>query len=1024
MSLQSLVDDYKAREIKPKQQPASRQFTRAAKVWSTSIKNGITTKEADDIVTVEEVQFHVNSLSDSPRFIEADEFIERGAFDPSEPPDIEGKTPTDPMAELLKAEIKILAAPFKWAFKGLNFAFSPYNRGMKFLANAMLLDPLSKSAIGPIKRYAVASAIETENIRRVDQFRQKHNLEPSQPLPPEAIEKIRKETNDAASGLIKKANSEIEEIDVTVGDFGRSILDAAKALVPWPGVADDVRTFGEINADTFERMVGRDAPWYYAPIMDIAMDTLAMSGIMKMANASQTVESPALIARVAKLTKNERRAIKRAHKLLSKVEHEKVISSSVPTVNAAETAKLKLIKLVKEAKPLKTQKAKLLRVDRQEKAKKLLRVQKSIKGERLVRATKKALKGKAPLPDFTPLNTSLTAREIDTLFNMINTSNVRQGFDKGRAFLALDELLKGKIITKSQIANLEVVFGKGLTRALFRKQSIGGIIADLSFEVINLPRAFMASYDNSAPLRQGIIFSVSHPIASMKAFSRSIRAAVPFKGVKYTDDIERVTRNSKFGKMADMFGVHSSPTGFTAKIVGKEEVYMSRLAEKMPGVAQSERAFTTFLNQQRREVFAVQAKKWIKRGITPDKNSKSYEQLAKFINHGTGRGSFENMKPGTLTAMNALFFSPRFQVSRIQVIGDLIDPRTTKHVRKVVARDLAEFYITGRSVMAFARAGGAEVETDPRSSDYGKIKVGNTRYNYWGAFQPIATFIARIATGEIKSTATKKITKKPRLTLNQTEANIVRDFLRTKLAPVPGAAFDSFIGETVEGLPVEATSNFLTKATANLLAPLFIQDMVDALKFQEQDGQLPISAGLAFHGIGVQTWELAPFAELELARDSISRQTYGKDYDQLTWSEVTILDRDILVNHPGIGELEREARFESNSVNFLRKQGLDARKSERFVMKRVNKELLADFEEMKLRIGGVNREVGQWRLNDEQYKEYQEKTAKNINEIFESMRSIWDITNIDSYTKYEMASTILRRAKLKAANEMRIGEME
>ena len=1014
MSLQSLLKEYEAREVTPPRPPAAESIDRAGKVWDTSVKNNITTQEADSIVMADELQFHVNSLENSPAFQEIDTILTDEPFDPAGPPDIGGEPPKDALATLARAEAKVLTEPVKWAFKAMNFVYSPFNRGMKFLANAMLLDPLSKSAAGPIKKYAVSSAMERERIRREIEFRRKHTMEPSQPLPPEEIERINNSVNRDASELISRVNQEAEDIDVTAGDFGASVADAIKALVPWPGVADDVRTFGEIQADSFERIVGRDAPWYYAPIADVAMDTLAFSGIVKMAMSSQAAKDPAKIARAAKLTRNERRAIKRAHKLMSRAKPEKAVSTTVPTLNAAETAKVKLIRLIKEAKPLKTQKARLLRADRREKAKKLSQVQKSVKGERLVLSTKKALKGKAPLPDFTPLNTDMSTGEIDTLFNMINTSNVRRGYDKGRAFLALDELLKGKIITKSQISNLETVFGKELTKALAGRRSAGEFIQDLSFEIINLPRAVLASFDLSAPLRQGVIFSVSHPVASMKAYGRSIRAAA---SLKYADDIERVTLNTKFGRMADDFGVHSSPTGFTAKIVGKEEQYMSRLAEKIPGVAASERGFTTFLNQQRREVFGVQAKKWIKRGITPESDAKSYEQLAKFINHATGRGSMENLQPGALTALNATFFSPRFQVSRIQVVGDLIDPRTTKHVRKVVARDLAEFYATGMGIMATAKMGGAEVEMDPRSSDFGKIKVGNTRYNYWGAFQPIATFAARIASGEIKSTGTKKIKDKNR-------AALVGSFLRTKLAPVPGGVVDVLTGETMAGVPVEATKEFAGQTAYNSLAPLFIQDVADAMQYQEQDGQLPISAGLAFHGIGVQTWEIAPFAELELARDSVSRQTYGRDYDQLTWSEVTVLDRDILINHPGITELEKQVKFESTGVNFARKQMLEARKSERFVMKGMNKKLLSDFEEMKLRVGGVNRTVGQWRLNDQQYKEYQEKTVKNINELFESMRPVWDATNIDSYSKFEMASTILRRAKLKSANEMRIGDME
>jgi hypothetical protein len=323
-------------------------------------------------------------------------------------------------------------------------------------------------------------------------------------------------------------------------------------------------------------------------------------------------------------------------------------------------------------------------------------------------------------------------------------------------------------------------------------------------------------------------------------------------------------------------------------------------------------------------------------------------------------------------------------------------------------------------VLAMAKAGGAEVETDPRSSDFGKIKVGDTRYNYWGGFQPLASLAGRMYSGEIKSTGTGKIKKKERISLGID--NTIISFLRTKLAPVPSRAFDALIGENILGEPVEPTAEFAGKAAFESLVPLFIQDSIDAWRFQGADAQLPISAGLAFTGIGVQTWELAPFAELELARDSLARQTFGKNYDQLSFEEVNLLDGDILINHPGIIELEQETKFESNSVRFLMKQAQELRKSERFLEKRVDKALLAELNKMKLRLGGVDRVFGSWRLNDEQYKEYQERVVRNINELFKEMQPLWDTKNDDS--KFELMHVLLRSAKLLAADEMKIGSME
>lgn len=1027
-TLQEIIADHTKRDIATtpqRRRPSAKTIEDSEKAFDISTNKGVPPEQAQSEVFVSNMLNFTKELQNSPLYQDADKLVD--VIDPVEAPTFEDGI-ADPMGELLKAELAIVKPITKGGLKIASFVFSPIERAFKFLSNATMYDPLLKSAAGPVKRWSLEAAIEFEKVEQVRRYRQDNNLEITDPIPEDVLKKIDKDVDELSAGIVKKTNAEIEEIGpVKAEDFGKSAKDAIKALVPWPGFADDVKTFGESGADSFKRITGRDAPWYYVPVSDIALETVALSGVLKLANVSQSAklvkegaEDAASIARAAKLTKGEIRAMRLLSKAKAKFKRAPVPSPTVPSPTEASTVTQKLIQLVKDAKPLRDKKALLLHQDRQRKSRKLVNVQKNIRGRELVSSTKKALTGTAPVPDFSPIGVNFTPQEIDALYNIVNNSQLPTGFDTGRGILTLHKLLDlGKLPTKSEVANLEVVFGRSLTKALFMKRDISSIVQDLSFEIINLPRAMLASFDLSAAGRQGIIFSVSHPIASTKAFGRSVRAAA---SLQYADDIERTTRLTKFGKMADNFGVHSSPTGFAAKIGAKEEAYMSRVAEKIPGIAQSERAFTTFLNQQRREVFSIQARKWIKKGITPDNNPETYRQFAKFVNHATGRGSLETLQPGALTALNATFFSPRFQVSRVQVLGDLISPKTTRHARKVIARDLAEFYATGMGILAMMEMGGAEVGKDPTSSDFGKVKVGNTRYNYWGAFQPLATLAGRMYTGKVKSTATGKTKDVPRFNINLSQRSILRDFIRTKFAPVPGLAIDSILGETVEGKPVEATKEFLSEAAFRSLTPLVIQDSIEAWKFQGADAQFPLSATLAFTGIGVQTWEVAPFAELELAKDSLSRQTYGKNYDQLSFEEVSLLDRDILVNHPGIVDLEREVRFDSESVTFQTKILLERRKSEQLLEKRVDDNIIAELNDIRLRIGAVDRIVGNWRLNDKQYKKYQELVAKNVNELFAETRPLWDTKSIEG--KYELMSAILRNAKLLSANEMKIGEME
>jgi len=314
-----------------------------------------------------------------------------------------------------------------------------------------------------------------------------------------------------------------------------------------------------------------------------------------------------------------------------------------------------------------------------------------------------------------------------------------------------------------------------------------------------------------------------------------------------------------------------------------------------------------------------------------------------------------------------------------------------------------------------SKAGGAEVEMDWRSSDFGKIKVGETRYNYWGAFQPMVRLTGQMFSGQIKRTGTGKLKDKAHIEL-------LSNFLRTKLAPVPGLAWDIKTGETFRGEPVEPTKEFVGKRTLEMITPLFAQDCYDAWRYQGMDAQFPLSATLAFTGIGVQTWELAPFSELELQKDSLSRQTFGKNYDELSYIESRELDMEILINHPGIVELERKVKYESEGVNYLKREAIELRKSERRLEKRLNKKLREELADNLISVGGVDRVFGNWRLNDEQYKEYQERVARNVNELFDEMKPLWDTKKKEG--KYELMSQILRSAKMLAAKEMKIGDIE
>jgi hypothetical protein len=145
---------------------------------------------------------------------------------------------------------------------------------------------------------------------------------------------------------------------------------------------------------------------------------------------------------------------------------------------------------------------------------------------------------------------------------------------------------------------------------------------------------------------------------------------------------------------------------------------------------------------------------------------------------------------------------------------------------------------------------GATVEEDPRSSDFGKLKFGNTRVDPMMGLSQNTVLSSRVASGESKSLSGK--VKNIRGVVpygGQTTFDVLSTFARSKLAPVPGTAVDIVTGKNVVGEKTTPAS-----ALANLAVPLSFRDIADIM--QEQG----IAKGTAIEmlsilGMGVQNFQ-------------------------------------------------------------------------------------------------------------------------------------------------------------------------
>ncbi len=450
------------------------------------------------------------------------------------------------------------------------------------------------------------------------------------------------------------------------------------------------------------------------------------------------------------------------------------------------------------------------------------------------------LKEALPKGDVSLIGKQFTEQEGAGLLNMIRGSQFKV-YEQIRARTALQKIMETDLVLQpNEIKLLGAIFGKDLASTLLKtRQSMGSKAFTGLMDVMNLPRAILASFDNSFLLRQGAPMVPSHPIAASKTFMRSL--AVPWTEKTFARGVQLVESRpgTEFAKEMGLAITEWPVKGFR-QLSKMEEPYMTRFARWIPGIKQSERAYVFSANDFRSRIWEGYMSLFERLGAT----ELDYRELAKLINAATGRGSMPQQLTGASPLLNAIFFSPRLQLGRLQVPLMMASP--SRIVRKEATKTLVRFLASGASVLSAASIGvGVTVEKDPRSSDFGKMRIGDTRLDIWGGYVQYARFIAQLITAQRKDPETGKITE-----LNRRQ--VVDRFLQSKYSPAFGLLNDIFAGRSYMGEKMTLDPADLSTQARNRLVPMFIQDMIDAI---EEEGILGGFLALpGFAGVGITSY--------------------------------------------------------------------------------------------------------------------------------------------------------------------------
>lgn len=528
----------------------------------------------------------------------------------------------------------------------------------------------------------------------------------------------------------------------------------------------------------------------------------------------------------------------------------------------------KIIQALKEAKPVRGKQEALYSVERAKRIGEVVAKGKEMAGEQSYFAQLGALKGELPKVQFEGIRGKILQSDIDSLFNIVEQHPVLLPFEKITAKTGLAKLLGeggGRVPNQSELKLLSEVFPQDFINTILTKRPLLQKVGQGIEEVLNLPRAIMASMDMSAPFRQGA-FLIGRPKQWLPAFGKQFKYF--FSEKAYQGLMEDIQKRSTYPLMRES---RLSLTNIGSTLSGREEKFMSNLAEKIPLIGKvikaSNRAYSGFLNKLRADVFDDLVKTAQKQGI--EVKGKVANDIAKFIGSATGRGNLGALN-NSAVALNSVFFSPRLMASRLNLLNPIYYVKLEPFVRKEALKSLFTFAGTGLGILGLAKMGGMTVGTEPTSADFGKEKRGNTRYDTWGGFQPYIRLAAQLITGQLISSTTGVRTTVGEGYKPITRMDILGRFVETKTAPVLSFAIGLLKGQNWLGekfnIPQEIAQRFV---------PMVVQDMVDLYKERGLEG---IGMGIpGIFGVGLQTY--APTAN-EMVYSSNSVLTHIKELNK------------------------------------------------------------------------------------------------------------------------------------------------
>jgi hypothetical protein len=341
--------------------------------------------------------------------------------------------------------------------------------------------------------------------------------------------------------------------------------------------------------------------------------------------------------------------------------------------------------------------------------------------------------------------------------------------------------------------------------------------AKLPRRVADLSKSIGASLDDSFALRQGSKALLTHPKYWQKEFRQSFVNLA--KGAK---NAEAAQREFKARIMADP--MYDQAVKDKLAITGHEDVFPTSAPGKIPIAGRafnaSEVAYDAYAENLRLALYKNEMRLAQDKGLETAQGDFG-KNVAKMVNSLTGRGGLGRLEPVS-GPINVAFYSLRFLKSNIDTlllhplgagVGGTTDrvfqkegAKAVSYAQKRAAYNLVKIIAGTAAILGVAdKLKPGSVQWDPRSSDFGKIKVGDTRFEVTGGLDSLATLASRLVPTRgpngthpyTRSTTSNSLTQENTGNYgSQSTLDTLLSFVENKTSPVAGIGVDLAKGQT------------------------------------------------------------------------------------------------------------------------------------------------------------------------------------------------------------------------------------